>query len=323
MHLPVWRRLAAQAAAGRLTVLEGWEVAAAEPQPAEGPAAGATPGWQLSLKQWQPGEGCEPLPPGPTLFQQAVAATVAQAAQAASDGQQAPPAERPLPAAEQQQAGAPLAAGLVWLACGAAYDAGTDAVLARLAAEAPTPLTGGYPGLDAEHLCWPGAAVYVLGRGALLGVGPCAGAAVGLASGGGAAAAASGGRTVQWLRPHLLPCCLGSSHIPPTPAGDLPGMRLAADRVVASLRRLDYAADPVWVTARDQLLARLLPASGGDAINSGGASEASTAGGGDDSVARLAAAVAAAQAGEAGVPLEDAGLPWEEKRPKVRLSKEE
>ena len=93
-------------------------------------------------------------------------------------------------------------------------------------------------------------------------------------------------------------------------------MRLAADRVIASLRRLDYAEAPVWLAARSRLLARLLPESSGG--GSGGGGGEASAGGEEAGAARLAAAVAAAQAGEArGVPLEAAGLPFEERRPKV------
>lgn len=163
VHLPLWRRLAAAAAAGRLTVLEGWEVAGAHQ--AEGAEGAATkgPAWLLHLQRR---EGALPAAAGPTLFQQAVAAAAAAAASA------------PDALAEQQfdEQPAELTANLVWLACGRAYDAAGEAVLRQLAAQAPVPRTGGYPWLDDEALCWPGAPVYLLGRGALLSVGPCAGA---------------------------------------------------------------------------------------------------------------------------------------------------
>lgn len=66
-------------------------------------------------------------------------------------------------------------------------------------------------------------------------------------------------------------------------AGDLAGMRLAADRILPALKRLNYAGPPVWEAVRE----------------------------------RLAPALAvAAQA--AAVPLEAEGLPYVE--PKLRVS---
>ena len=154
LHLPLWRRLAQLAAAGRLTVLEGWEVAEASPL-AQADEEASAADWQLSLTQRDAGSH------QPTLFQQAVAAT-----SGGSSPQQAQPEGQ-----RQRQ----LRAQLVWLACGRAYNAAADPVLQQLQQQRPTLLAGGYPRLDDEHLCWPGAAVYVMGRGSLLSVGPCAG----------------------------------------------------------------------------------------------------------------------------------------------------
>lgn len=190
VHLPVWRRLAQQAATGRLTVLEGWEVAAAEAsQQQEGSSCQGegSPTWQLTLKQRASETALPAAAAGPTTFQQAVAAASAAAAAAAP----ATPVQGSLAAADEAEAsgpgGAPAAAReqpaelhvqaqLVWLACGAAYSAASEPVLAQLQRAAPVPLTGGYPWLDEENLCWPGAAAYVAGRGSMLSVGPCAGA---------------------------------------------------------------------------------------------------------------------------------------------------
>lgn len=91
-------------------------------------------------------------------------------------------------------------------------------------------------------------------------------------------------------------------------------MRMAADRVAASLKRLDYAEAPVWEAAQARLLARLLP---GAAAAADPTSAASEAGGGPPTAARLAAAVAAAAAAAPAVPLEAEGVPFEERRPKV------
>lgn len=281
-------------AAGRLTVLEGWEVAAAEWQAEAGGA------WQLAL---QPREGAAHQAAGPTTFQQAVAAAAAagaesanaSAASAAEDG-------------EAQQPGQ-LGADMGWLACGAAYDAGADPVLRQLAADAPAPLTGGYPWLDEEHLCWPGAAVYVVGRGAMLALGPCAGAAGGKQGG----AAPPACLASDW---QAHPC----ASLPQSPCvtGDLPGMRLAADRVLASLRRLDYAETPVWQAAQLRLLARLHQEAGAAGCAAAGRDDLQEATAGGSVFARLAAAVGAAAVAAPAVPLEAEGLMWQEAPPRVR-----
>lgn len=103
-------------------------------------------------------------------------------------------------------------------------------------------------------------------------------------------------------------------------------MRMAADRVAASLKRLDYAEAPVWEAAQQRLLARLQPAGGaaaeeeeGSASAGGeGKGEGETGGGQAAVAARLAAAVAAAAAAAPAVALEAEGLPFEERRPKVK-----
>ena len=182
VHLPLWRRLAQQAAAGRLAVLEGFEVADAAQQ--NSGCAGST-SWVLTLKRSELVAEAAGKSGGPSLFQQAVAA--AQAASAAAGTAQTPttpgePAQPPAgdlapqqqqPAERQQQQ--LLQADEVWLACGSAYNAAVDPVFADLARQAPAPLAGGYPWLDDESLCWPGAPVFLLGRGAMCSVGPSAG----------------------------------------------------------------------------------------------------------------------------------------------------
>lgn len=104
------------------------------------------------------------------------------------------------------------------------------------------------------------------------------------------------------------------------PAGDLPGMRLAADRVIAALRKLDYAGAPLWQQAQQRLLARLTaPAAGGG--TAGNANEDASASGRDDDapvdVEQLAAAVAVAAAAGPAVALEEEGLPYVEPKSKV------
>lgn len=84
-----------------------------------------------------------------------------------------------------------LRADVVWLATGGAYDAAADPVLAALqrCAATATRLLGGYPELargappgpglataPAPPPAWPGLPLFLLGRGALLALGPGAGA---------------------------------------------------------------------------------------------------------------------------------------------------
>ena len=189
VHLPLWRRLAQLAAAGRLTVLEGSEVVAAERSNTSadaGVGAGSSTSWVLTLKRSEVAADSTGNAAGPSLFQRAVAAAAAAAGAAAAPAPATPGAAGAAP----EQAGQPAAADLaqrqqpavqqlqadqVWLACGRAYNAAADPVLADLAQQAPTPLTGGYHWLDDESLCWPGAPVFLIGRGALLSVGPSAG----------------------------------------------------------------------------------------------------------------------------------------------------
>lgn len=135
--------------------------------------------WLLALKRREAADAAQPAAGGPTTFQQAVAAATAAATAAASADSvpaTAAAAEATATKPPGEQSERQLSVDQVWLACGSAYAASTDPVLCQLAAAAPAPLTGGYPWLDDNHLCWPGAAVYLIGRGALLSVGPCAGA---------------------------------------------------------------------------------------------------------------------------------------------------
>ncbi len=108
------------------------------------------------------------------------------------------PAPRPGPEPIKPCSAAPdaegcLRADVIWLATGGAYDAAADPVLAALqrCAGTATRLLGGYPelargappgpGLTAAAPlpppAWPGLPLFLLGRGALLAVGPGAGAA--------------------------------------------------------------------------------------------------------------------------------------------------
>ena len=222
MHLPVWRRLAQQAAASRLAVLEGCEVAAAEQRAPAGGEGSSCPTWRLTVKPSELAAAQPVAATGPTTFQRAVAAAAAAAADPATS---TPGAAGAAPEQGAQPAAAPpqpqlageqqLEAGQVWLACGQAYNAARDALLAELLRQAPTPLTGGYPWLDEETLCWPGAPVLLLGRGTLLSVGPSAGG-----WGGRGAAAKRGwhGAGVPWCRFDALlemrcRCIRGSSTI--------------------------------------------------------------------------------------------------------------
>lgn len=66
-------------------------------------------------------------------------------------------------------------ADALWIACGSAYNMQRDPVLAQLQRQQPTHILGGYPLIDDATLAWPGAPVFLVGRAAMLSVGPCAG----------------------------------------------------------------------------------------------------------------------------------------------------
>lgn len=67
-----------------------------------------------------------------------------------------------------------LAVDRLWLATGTRPDVAADRLTAALQARHPTRIIDGWPVLD-EHLRWPGTSVHVLGRLAMLALGPAAG----------------------------------------------------------------------------------------------------------------------------------------------------
>jgi hypothetical protein len=172
LDAPAWAALAAAAAggggAGGLEVLEGVEVCECER------ASGG--GWALRLR---PARG---LPAGEAKEAAAAAAGAPTAFRRALGGAPDKPAPRDL--------NSPLAADEVWLACGGAYDASRDPLLAPLHAAAPTRFVAGYPVLDSPTLLWPGVPVFLLGRAARLALGPAAGGGAGARAGAERAAAA-------------------------------------------------------------------------------------------------------------------------------------
>eukprot|EP00887_Chlorella_sp_A99_P000159 scaffold16.g159.t1 len=208
LDLPTLQRLAAAVAAGRLEVLEGCEVEAAEAAGGEG-----TQGrWRLRLLRRPVGgpgsqikEPVESVPP--SAFQQAVAAAAAASGDQPADGA---PAPGTLAMAAADGSSLELPADVIWLACGSAYSVQADPLLAELQQQHPTAVVGGYPWVDEEHLCWPGAPVYLAGRAAMLALGPC--------------------------------------------AGELARARLAADRIAKSLKRIDFADEPVSVVRPPHLV---------------------------------------------------------------------
>ena len=200
LDLPTWHRLAAEVATGRVAVVEGWGVAAAQggaagqPSAADGAQEG---GWLLQLCLQKAARSAVLAAKGPsasanTPFQQAVAATATAAAAAAAAtaaAGAAAPSAAAAAALGTEQAAAPLQplgsssaraplllqADLVWVSCGAAFSLAANPLLAQLQEQRPTAVAGGYPWVDEEQLCWPGAPVYLAGRAALLALGPCAG----------------------------------------------------------------------------------------------------------------------------------------------------
>lgn len=66
-------------------------------------------------------------------------------------------------------------ADVLWVAAGTAVNVLADPVFARLQASCPTHIVGGLPVLDSATLAWPGLPLFLLGRSALLSVGPAAG----------------------------------------------------------------------------------------------------------------------------------------------------
>jgi hypothetical protein len=187
VHSVLWRQLAGLAAAGRMEVLEEAEVAGLEVACCSevGGQEGEGARWAVRLAPSKAGAEAasaaarrRDAASAPSAFQQAVAAAgggvpattwgaAAAAATAAAAGAAPAAAEPPL-----QQ----LDADAIWVACGAAYNVERDPLLSVLLRQCPTPVVGGYPAVDDATLVWPGAPLFVVGRAAMLALGPCAGA---------------------------------------------------------------------------------------------------------------------------------------------------
>eukprot|EP00890_Picochlorum_soloecismus_P004237 jgi/Picsp_1/4814/NSC_02182-R1_cog2072: flavoprotein involved in k+ transport len=68
----------------------------------------------------------------------------------------------------------------IWLACGNAFDAGSHSLLASICKQLSNPIVGGYPVLLDNFCCLHNAPVFVMGRGAMLSIGPASGSFAGL-----------------------------------------------------------------------------------------------------------------------------------------------
>ena len=68
----------------------------------------------------------------------------------------------------------------IWLACGNAFNAGSDSLLASVCKKINNPIVGGYPLLKDDLCCLHNAPVFVIGRGSMLSIGPAAGSIAGL-----------------------------------------------------------------------------------------------------------------------------------------------
>ena len=199
----MWATLAEAVADGALLVVESSQIESAMRQ---GTA------WKLSIAKTAQLQDVH----APTPFQRAVALHKSSSSfdGGESNSESSPTAVETSPTSTETT-------DFIWLACGSAYNAHHHPLLSKLQTQCPTRIVSGYPVLDADTCVWPGAPVYLIGRGALLAVGPS--------------------------------------------AGNLSGMRLAAERIVKSLSKIEYAGVTEWATAAEKLAPRLVatPSSSG------------------------------------------------------------
>ena len=203
----VWDALVEAAASGRITVVEGQQVESMNKNCEEDRG-----GWNLMIQPTPGLSTSAAVPQQGTAFQQA---TVKATAEGSSSPKKA--FEQLSLEDESETTEDPLSSSIfahfVWLACGSAFNTSHHSILSSLEQSHPTRLVAGYPVIDPGSCVWPGAPIYLLGRGAMLAVGPC--------------------------------------------AGDLAGMRLGAERIVKSLKKLDYAGTTEWETAAETLAPQL------------------------------------------------------------------
>lgn len=188
----VWESLAEAAASRKVTVLEGFQVES---------ASNCQEGWNLVLQPTREVALSTAAPPQGTAFEQATAECTAKLYQ------KTPPLEH------HPELPSTLSTDFVWLACGGAFNVARHPILSTVQQSYPTRLVAGYPVIDPGSCVWPGAPIYLIGKAAMLAMGPC--------------------------------------------AGDLGGIRLAAERIVKSLKKLDYAGTTEWEAAAETLAPQL------------------------------------------------------------------
>ena len=161
---PTLQRLRAAARSGALTLLEGFHVSAVDR------AAGR---WRIRLQL-----AGSSSPEGKGLARPSANATEGGATvSTCASSQQACAQDAAQKLMDGQADGLEeVFADVLWLATGTAVDVLADPVLRQLQGSCPTRVVGGYPVLDDATLAWPGLPLFLLGRSALLTIGPAAGA---------------------------------------------------------------------------------------------------------------------------------------------------
>ncbi len=177
INLPMWQSMVELAASGKLEVWEECEVVEASTGRAgkvtEAAACGSPHNrgtgngacmLRLKSRARVAADAADPGASPTTQFAQDVAAATSGPARHATTK---------LP--HSPEGAFCLQADAVWIACGAAYNGQAGTVLSKLHECCASSFVGGYPLIDDFRCVWPGAPLYLIGRAAMLAVGPCAG----------------------------------------------------------------------------------------------------------------------------------------------------
>lgn len=164
-----WAALLRAATAGKVRVIEGCQVVRAEESASTQEDQGPSSWWAVSTECTFPAREPKPSPeraPGAGGYP--------------TNNTTGSEFSKMVPGGQQELMDQHLAADVIWIACGEAFDVDTHPVLSALQRVCPTRVVAGYPVIDPGTCVWPGAPVYIIGKGAMLAMGPAAGSLAGI-----------------------------------------------------------------------------------------------------------------------------------------------